>query len=92
MLTTITTILGLLPMVLSINIDFVARDISVGAPSTQWWVQLATSIVFGLAFSTLLTLIVTPSALMLRGNLGERIRQRKERKQAGSYPPAQPAE
>ena len=92
MLTTITTILGLLPMVLSINIDFVARDISVGAPSTQWWVQLATSIVFGLAFSTLLTLIVTPSALMLRGNLGERIRQRKERKQAGNYPPAQPAE
>lgn len=92
MLTTITTILGLLPMVLSINIDFVARDISVGAPSTQWWVQLATAIVFGLAFSTLLTLIVTPSALMLRGNLGERIRQRKERKQAGNYPPAQPAE
>ncbi|HAI32720.1 MAG TPA: MFS transporter, partial [Thalassospira sp.] len=47
MLTTITTILGLVPMVLQINIDFAARDVSVGAPSTQWWVQLSTSIAFG---------------------------------------------
>jgi multidrug efflux pump len=56
MLTTVTTILGLLPMVLGVNIDFIARHISVGAPATQWWTQLATAIVFGLAFSTVLTL------------------------------------
>ncbi|MGH6962258.1 MAG: efflux RND transporter permease subunit, partial [Dongiaceae bacterium] len=68
MLTTITAILGLLPMVLRVNIDFVTRDITVGAPSTQWWTQLSTGIVFGLAFATVLTLIVTPSALMLRAN------------------------
>lgn len=70
LLTTVTTILGLMPMVLQLNIDFIAREVSHGAPSTQWWVQLATAIVFGLAFSTLLTLGVTPSLLMLR----ERIR------------------
>ncbi len=65
LLTTITTILGLLPMVLQINIDFIGRDISIGAPSTQWWVQLSSAIVFGLSFSTLLTLVVTPCALYL---------------------------
>ena len=65
LLTTATTILGLIPMVLQLNIDFIAREISVGAPSTQWWVQLSTAIVFGLSFATLLTLIVTPCALLL---------------------------
>ncbi len=65
LLTTVTTILGLMPMVLQINIDFIEAEISVGAPSTQWWVQLSTAIAFGLGFSTILTLIVTPCALMI---------------------------
>lgn len=69
MLTTVTTILGLMPMVLGINIDFVNRSVNMGAPSTQWWTQLSTAIVFGLAFATVLTLVVTPCALMARGNL-----------------------
>lgn len=68
LLTTITTILGLMPMVLGVNIDFVSRSVNVGAPSTQWWTQLSSAIVFGLAFATVLTLIVTPCALMIRGN------------------------
>ena len=70
MLTTITTILGLMPMVLAMNIDFFSRSVQIGAPSTQWWRQLSTAIVFGLTFATLLTLVVTPSALMLRENIG----------------------
>jgi len=74
MLTTITTICGLLPMVTQTNIDFISRDVTVGAPSTQWWVQLSTAIVFGLSFSTILTLVVTPSALMLRYTIGENVR------------------
>lgn len=69
LLTTVTTVLGLMPMVLQLNIDFVSRSVSYGAPSTQWWVQLSTAIVFGLTFSTILTLIVTPSALMFREKL-----------------------
>lgn len=68
-LTTVTTVLGLLPMVLQINIDFVSREIALGAPSTQWWVQLSTAIVAGLSFATILTLIITPSALMVRENV-----------------------
>lgn len=70
LLTTVTTVLGLIPMVLQLNIDFVNRTVSYGAPSTQWWVQLSTAIVFGLTFSTILTLIVTPSALMVREKAG----------------------
>ncbi len=70
LLTTVTTVLGLMPMVLQLNIDFIGRTVSQGAPSTQWWVQLSTAIVFGLTFSTILTLIVTPCALMLREKVG----------------------
>ncbi len=66
LLTTVTTILGLMPMVLQMNIDFVTRSVTVGAPSTQWWVSLSTAIVFGLTFATVLTLVVTPAALMFR--------------------------
>ncbi len=79
LLTTVTTVLGLLPMVLQLNIDFVNREISQGAPSTQWWVQLATAIVAGLSFATVLTLIITPSALMLRERFAERRRARVDR-------------
>jgi multidrug efflux pump len=65
LLTTVTTILGLLPMVLGINIDFIGREITVGGPSTQWWTQLATAVAGGLAFATVLTLIMTPCLLFL---------------------------
>jgi multidrug efflux pump len=68
LLTSVTTVLGLMPMVLGMNIDFVNHAVTVGAPSTQWWRSLATAIVFGLAFATVLTLIVTPAALMVRAN------------------------
>ena len=81
LLTTVTTILGLLPMVLQINVDFLTREISIGAPSTQWWVSLSTAIVFGLSFATILTLIVTPCALQFRANIQEAIRGFKEKKQ-----------
>ncbi|MBU2896337.1 efflux RND transporter permease subunit [Vibrio hepatarius] len=65
LLTTVTTILGLLPMVLEMNIDLINQKVEFGAPSTQWWSQLATAVAGGLAFATLLTLILTPCLLML---------------------------
>lgn len=64
MLTTVTTILGLLPMVLQMNIFFFSREISFGSPSTQWWSQMATAVSGGLAFATLLTLVLTPCLLV----------------------------
>lgn len=66
LLTTITTMAGLLPMMFAVSIDFVNGGISIGAPTALWWTQLATAIVFGLGFATLLTLVVTPSLLALR--------------------------
>ncbi|MFY0665620.1 MAG: efflux RND transporter permease subunit [Natronospirillum sp.] len=64
LLTTITTILGLMPLVLQVNLDLMARSFTVGAPSAQWWTQLSTAIAGGLAFATILTLVLTPCLLV----------------------------
>ena len=68
-LTAVTAILGVLPIAFGMNIEFLSREITVGAPATQWWINLSTAIVFGLGFATVLTLIVTPAALMAIENL-----------------------
>jgi multidrug efflux pump len=78
MLTTVTTILGLMPMVLELNIDLVDRLVEHGAPSTQWWSQLSIAVAGGLAFATLLTLILTPCLLAL----GEGFKAKRAAKEA----------
>ncbi|MEF2550893.1 efflux RND transporter permease subunit [Aurantimonas sp. A2-1-M11] len=64
-LTSITTVLGLMPMVIGVNIDFINRTMAFGAPSTQWWTELSSAIAGGLTFATVLTLVLTPALLML---------------------------
>ncbi len=64
-LTSVTTALGLMPMVIGLNINFFTREIVYGAPSTQWWTELSSAIAGGLVFATVLTLLVTPAMLML---------------------------
>ena len=76
-LTAITTILGLMPMVLSMNINLLDRTITFGAPSTMWWTQLASAIAGGLAFTTLLTLFLTPCLLVLGAKVSARRKVRK---------------
>jgi multidrug efflux pump len=71
-LTAVTAILGVLPIAFGMNVEFLSREITLGAPATQWWINLSTAIVFGLGFATVLTLIVTPAALMALANLRER--------------------
>ena len=88
LLTSVTTVLGLMPMVLGMNIDFVNHEVTVGAPSTQWWRSLATAIVFGLAFATVLTLIVTPAALMVRANF-QAWRGKRRGRRGGAVQPAE---
>ncbi len=63
LLTTATTILGLLPMVFELNVDFAAGTITRGSTTSDWWVLLSSAVVYGLAFSTILTLILTPVLL-----------------------------
>lgn len=64
-LTAVTAILGVLPIAFGFNLEIMAHETTYGAPSTQWWISLSSAIVFGLAFSTILTLVVTPSLLMI---------------------------
>lgn len=66
LLTTITTMAGLSPMMFAISLDFISGGYSVNSPTAMWWKQLATAVVFGLAVSTVLTLMLTPSLLALR--------------------------
>ena len=79
LLTAITTVLGLLPMVFSLNIDLIGREITQGAPSTQWWTQLASAIAGGLSFATVLTLVLTPCLLVLGDHMSTRFAARRER-------------
>lgn len=64
-LTALTAIFGVLPIAFGLNLELLSHETTYGAPSTQWWISLSSAIVYGLAFATVLTLIVTPSMLML---------------------------
>jgi len=102
LLTTATTICGLLPMMYQLNVNFRDGIIGVGGGSSEWWVQLSTAVVFGLGFSTVMTLIVTPVWLAAPEKIGrffKRIFSRSEFSSDGhsdlSYTPgkkSQPAD
>lgn len=72
-LTTFTTGFGLLPLAMHVSVDLIGAEIEVGGPITSQWVSLASAIVFGLSFATILTLIVTPAMLALPDRLRELI-------------------
>ncbi|HAO37823.1 MAG TPA: transporter, partial [Hyphomonas sp.] len=81
LLTTGTTICGLLPMIIQMNVNFFEGSINFGGASSEWWVQLATAVVFGLGFSTIMILLVTPVWLLAphrirrwAGRLKDRVR------------------
>jgi multidrug efflux pump len=66
LLTTITTMAGLAPMMFGLSLDFAAGGYTIDSPTALWWKQLATAVVFGLGIATVLTLMVTPSLLAIR--------------------------
>ena len=66
LLTTITTMAGLAPMMFGLSLDFINGGFSIDSPTALWWKQLATAVVFGLGVATMLTLVFTPSMLALR--------------------------
>ncbi|MFN3723100.1 MAG: efflux RND transporter permease subunit [Paracoccaceae bacterium] len=66
LLTTITTMAGLAPMMFGLSVDFFGGGYTLNSPSALWWIQLATAVVFGLGVATVLTLVLTPSLLALR--------------------------
>ena len=72
LLTTLTTFFGLVPMASGLNINFFNQMISINSPSSQWWLQLSNAIVFGIIFSFLLTLLITPCLIFV----GEKINKK----------------
>ncbi|MHA6346466.1 efflux RND transporter permease subunit [Roseivivax sp. CAU 1761] len=66
LLTTVTTMAGLAPMMFGLSLDFWNGGYSIDSPTALWWKQLATAVVFGLGIATGLTLIFTPAMLSLR--------------------------
>ncbi len=66
LLTTITTMAGLAPMMFGLSLDFFGGGYSVDSPTALWWKNLATAVVFGLGIATVLTLVFTPSMLAIR--------------------------
>ena len=84
LLTAITTIVGLMPMVLGMTVDFINRDLFFGAPSGQFWIQLSTAIVGGLTFATFITVLLTPALLAWDGNRRERRAEKRRLRLEGS--------
>lgn len=65
MLTTVTTVFGLLPLASNLSIDLINRTILYGGQLSSFWVPLSQAIVSGLSFATILTLVATPAMLAL---------------------------
>jgi multidrug efflux pump len=65
LLTAVTTILGLLPMVTGIAYNFHEMEIAWVSESSQWWRAMASAVIFGLALATVLTLVVVPALYSL---------------------------
>jgi len=86
LLTAITTILGLIPLALGINIDFIglftsfSPNIYMGGENVMFWGPLAWTVIFGLSFATFLTLIVVPVMYYLLNGLKIRLFSKKTNK------------
>ena len=65
LLTTATTIFGILPIALGLSLDITGRSVEIGSRVINMWQSLSSSVCFGLGFSTMLTLVFTPAALMM---------------------------
>ncbi|PIE60179.1 MAG: acriflavin resistance protein [Desulfobulbus propionicus] len=70
LLTAVTTILGLIPMVTGISYDFHVMAISWVSESSQWWRSMAVVVIFGLIVATFLTLIVVPTLYYVQCQTG----------------------
>ena len=64
-LTSFTTIAGLLPIALGYSVDLLDRTLKAGSFISSYWEQMAGALAVGLAVGTVLTLVVTPCALVV---------------------------
>lgn len=86
LLTAITTILGLIPLAIGLNIDFIKfftsydADFYMGGDNVLFWGPMSWTIVFGLSFATFLTLVIVPVMYLLTDKLNYRLAARKDKK------------
>jgi multidrug efflux pump len=94
MLTTVVTVVGLLPLMFQLHPDFRTGHLEYKAPGSEWWVQLSASVVWGLSFATLLTLVLTPVLLAAPKVMSARFHRLWiwTRTRAGFPPKAQPGQ
>jgi multidrug efflux pump subunit AcrB len=83
-LTAAACVLGLIPLAIGLNINFVSLfthldpEIFIGGQSSVFWGPLAWTIIFGLTFSTFLTLVIVPVMYMLVERVRQRVTRRRE--------------
>jgi multidrug efflux pump len=87
-LTTAVTVVGLLPLMFQIHPNFRTGHLEFKAPGSEWWVQLSGAVVWGLSFSTLLTLVLTPVLLAAPQVVEERLGRLLGRKRGTGDRPA----
>jgi multidrug efflux pump len=80
LLTTVVTVVGLLPLMFQVHPNFGTGRLEYKAPGSEWWVQLSAAVVWGLSFSTLLTLILTPVLLAAPKVVTDRLRMLRPRR------------
>lgn len=73
LLTTVTTVFGLLPLAFGLSVDLINRSITANGQMATFWGPLSQAIVFGLTFATVLTLVATPVMLALPAHLRDRL-------------------
>jgi len=90
LLTAITTVLGLIPLAVGLNIDFgkliseFNPDIYIGGDNVAFWGPMAWTIIFGLVFATFLTLIVVPVMYYLQDRAAFRFKRLFQKKEEAS--------
>ncbi len=80
LLTAVTTVLGLVPLTLGLNVDFFALSVSTGGESSQFWASMGVAVIFGLTVATVLTLIIVPVTYDSLDGLTEAVANHRERR------------